>query len=130
VLSPEGYPQRTSRALPASVKAVFGVSLSPLEREGTHVSTSYGVLSTYPPTQCGLATFTSALVQSLRSPADVVGVVDVVDVVDDVDDVARVDMPERTARARTAAAVRVFICTWTLERARPDGPGWTILNPL
>jgi glycosyltransferase involved in cell wall biosynthesis len=60
--------------------AVFGVSLSPLEREGTHVSTSYGVLSTYPPTQCGLATFTSALVQSLRSPADVVGVVDVVDV--------------------------------------------------
>lgn len=60
--------------------AVFGVSQSPKEREGTHVSTSYGVLSTYPPTQCGLATFTSALVQSLRSPADVVGVVDIVDI--------------------------------------------------
>lgn len=60
--------------------AVFGASLSPLEREGTHVSTSYGILSTYPPTQCGLATFASSLVQSLRSPADVVGVVEVVDV--------------------------------------------------
>lgn len=43
------------------------------------MSTSYGVLSTYPPTQCGLATFSSALVQSLRSPLDAVGVVDVVD---------------------------------------------------
>lgn len=60
--------------------AVFGVRLSPLEREGTHVSTSYGVLSTYPPTQCGLATFSFALVQSLRSPGDLIGVVDVVDV--------------------------------------------------
>ena len=44
------------------------------------MSTSYGVLSTYPPTQCGLATFSSALVQSLRSPKDVVGIVDIVDV--------------------------------------------------
>jgi hypothetical protein len=35
--------------------------------------------------------------------------------------VAREDIPERTARARTAAAVRVFICIWTLERARSDG---------
>ena len=45
------------------------------------MSTSYGVLSTYPPTQCGLATFSSALVQSLRSPKDAVGVVDIVDIV-------------------------------------------------
>ena len=40
---------------------------------------SYGVLSTYPPTQCGLATFSSALVESLRTPDDVVTVVSVVD---------------------------------------------------
>lgn len=43
------------------------------------MSVSYGVLSTYPPTQCGLATFSSALVESLRSPHDEVGVVSVVD---------------------------------------------------
>jgi glycosyltransferase involved in cell wall biosynthesis len=43
------------------------------------VTTSYGVLSTYPPTQCGLATFSAALVRSLRSPSDTVGVAAVVD---------------------------------------------------
>jgi glycosyltransferase involved in cell wall biosynthesis len=43
------------------------------------VSVSYGVLGTYPPTQCGLATFSRALVDSLRSPTDLVGVVSVVD---------------------------------------------------
>jgi glycosyltransferase involved in cell wall biosynthesis len=43
------------------------------------VSVSYGVLSTYPPTQCGLATFSKALVDSLRSPKDRVGVVSIVD---------------------------------------------------
>lgn len=43
------------------------------------MSVSYGVLSTYPPTQCGLATFSSALVESLRSPHHNVGVVSVVD---------------------------------------------------
>ncbi|HEV7566413.1 MAG TPA: glycosyltransferase [Microbacteriaceae bacterium] len=40
---------------------------------------SYGLLSTYPPTQCGLASFSKALVDSLRSPRDVVGVVRVLD---------------------------------------------------
>ena len=40
---------------------------------------SYGVLSTYPPTQCGLATFSQALVQALRSESDHVGVTRVVD---------------------------------------------------
>jgi polysaccharide biosynthesis protein PslF len=46
------------------------------------VSVSYGVLSTYPPTQCGLATFSKALFDSLSSPGDRVGVVSVVDAVD------------------------------------------------
>ena len=40
---------------------------------------SYGVLSTYPPTQCGLATFSQALVQALQSETDHVGVTRVVD---------------------------------------------------
>ncbi|HEX3811258.1 MAG TPA: glycosyltransferase [Mycobacteriales bacterium] len=40
---------------------------------------SYGVLSTYPPTQCGLATFSRALVDALGSPQDSVGVVSIVD---------------------------------------------------
>jgi glycosyltransferase involved in cell wall biosynthesis len=43
---------------------------------------SYGVLSTYPPTQCGLATFSNALVDSLGSPTDTVSVVSVVDAPD------------------------------------------------
>jgi glycosyltransferase involved in cell wall biosynthesis len=43
------------------------------------VSVSYGILSTYPPTQCGLATFSYALRESLSSPSDLVGVVAVVD---------------------------------------------------
>ena len=43
------------------------------------MSVSYGVLSTYPPTQCGLATFSNALVDALSSMDDEVGVVSVVD---------------------------------------------------
>ncbi len=43
------------------------------------MSVSYGVLSTYPPTQCGLASFSHALVNSLRSTVDEVAVVSVVD---------------------------------------------------
>ncbi len=41
--------------------------------------TTIGMLSTYPPTQCGLATFSSALIQHLRLSPGVLGVVRVVD---------------------------------------------------
>lgn len=41
--------------------------------------TSYALLSTYPPTQCGLATFAAALVAHLPGPGDQVAVVRVLD---------------------------------------------------
>jgi glycosyltransferase involved in cell wall biosynthesis len=43
------------------------------------VSTTYALLSTYPPTQCGLATFAAALLAHLPEPGDQVAVVRVVD---------------------------------------------------
>lgn len=77
---------------------------------------SYGVLSTYPPTQCGLATFTEALVGSLRetgiSPIDFgrsteVGTVAVVAVVDTSEPMPLPEVAhqwERSARDGAAAA--------------------------
>lgn len=41
--------------------------------------TTYGMLSTYPPTQCGLATFAAALTDSLRTRQDRVSIVAMVD---------------------------------------------------
>ena len=60
--------------------AVFGVSQSPKEREGIHVSTSYGVLSTYPPDPMRARDVHLSARAEPAFPADVVGVVDIVDV--------------------------------------------------
>lgn len=43
------------------------------------MATSFGMLSTFPPTQCGLATFARALVTELSAAGSEVGVVRIVD---------------------------------------------------
>jgi len=58
----------------AHQSAQFGLETASNSRPPT-----IGMLSTYPPTQCGLATFSAALVQHLRRAAGSVGVVRVVD---------------------------------------------------
>ena len=71
-------PQRSPRA-DSALTAVVGACHTALCEQEARMSVTYGVLSTYPPTQCGLATFSEALVEALTGPADELRVVAVVD---------------------------------------------------
>lgn len=76
--------------------------------DATRSDLNIGILSTYPPTQCGLATFTRALVEGIaevRGGPEGIGVVRVVDRIDDIPDV---DRPE------------------VVGAAVPGGPGWEL----
>lgn len=56
--------------------SILQLSLSRVGREHSGASRSYGFLGTYPPTPCGIATFTAALAHEIsRQPHTAVGVV-------------------------------------------------------
>jgi glycosyltransferase involved in cell wall biosynthesis len=71
---------------------------------------SFGMLTTYPPTQCGLATFAQALVTHLRSGGTEVGVVRVVDAAEPAQPlvVHQWVSGEQDAEARAAAALNKY----------------------
>ena len=82
------------------------------------MTVSYGVLSTYPPTQCGLATFSRALVAALESPQDLVGVVRVADA----DELAGRPRPARISSDQPADG------TWVRSDARGPRRAAAALN--
>jgi polysaccharide biosynthesis protein PslF len=67
--------------VPVPVPTTIHRSPVPAPRPHADVSrpTTIGILSTYPPTQCGLATFSAALAEQLNRPPGTAGVVRIVD---------------------------------------------------
>ncbi|MEO5833457.1 MAG: glycosyltransferase [Nakamurella sp.] len=58
----------------------MSVSTDPVVRPAPPVAAlRFGILGTYPPTQCGLASFSNSLLEALRSPRDQVRVLSIVD---------------------------------------------------
>ena len=72
------------------------------------MSLSIGILSTYPPTQCGLATFSSSLADALEAAGSTVGVVSAVDVAERVPSRRVAHHLVRNGRNASAAAARVL----------------------
>jgi glycosyltransferase involved in cell wall biosynthesis len=70
--------------------------------------TDYAMLSTYPPTQCGLATFSAALLAHLPEPGDNVGVIRVLDEPSPQDPPLVVHDLMSASAASAAAAVEVI----------------------
>jgi polysaccharide biosynthesis protein PslF len=70
-------PCMTAQPAPASLEDPL--ALQAASTRSRSMPTKYAVLSTYPPTQCGLATFSAALLAHLPQPGDHVGVVRVLD---------------------------------------------------
>ena len=62
-----------------SALSTLETSNAPLVEQGRCGSASFGILSTYPPTPCGLATFSAALSEGLRANGSDVSVVRVAD---------------------------------------------------
>jgi glycosyltransferase involved in cell wall biosynthesis len=62
-----------------SAQSTFEISNAPLVGQGPFGSASFGILSTYPPTPCGLATFSAALSKGLCANGSDVSVVRVAD---------------------------------------------------
>ena len=79
------------------------VSYRPAHRPGR---VTVGVLSTYPPTQCGLATFSAALVEQLNRQPGTAGVVRIVDRPESHPGVEVVGHLVNSSPASAAAAVR------------------------
>jgi glycosyltransferase involved in cell wall biosynthesis len=66
----------TGRVSPEATHSISPRVIGPFSHGRSNRPTSIGLLSTYPPTQCGLATFSAALCEELNTPLGVVRVVD------------------------------------------------------
>ena len=72
-------PVTTYVGITLSAESTLEVSNAPFAGQGPSGSASFGILSTYPPTQCGLATFSAALSKGLCANGSDVSVVRVAD---------------------------------------------------